>query len=156
MNKEMLLAQKNSGISWFYWITGLSLINTWTLLFWGSYNFVVWLGATQILDGTALSFYSDGNTMAMGIILSISVLVSGFFSLAGYMAQSERRWWYLAAMLMYALDTLIFLLADDYVWLWFHIFALVFIGRWYMAYRKLSEENNSELLILPDNGDAEV
>ena len=44
----------HSGANWFYWIAGLSLVNT-ILLYTGSeWVFVVGLGVTQLIDGIAI------------------------------------------------------------------------------------------------------
>ncbi|MCK4829211.1 hypothetical protein KA005_76515, partial [bacterium] len=43
--------QLKSGANWFFWIAGLSLVNTIVFLFDGSIYFVVGLGITQIVDG---------------------------------------------------------------------------------------------------------
>ena len=40
-----------SGANWFFWIAGLSLVNSLIILFSGEWSFIVGLGATQI-DGT--------------------------------------------------------------------------------------------------------
>ena len=39
-----------SGASWFFWIAGLSIINSIILLAGGQWNFIVGLGVTQIID----------------------------------------------------------------------------------------------------------
>lgn len=137
MDKDTLIALRNNGISWFYWITGLSLINTWVNIFDGWYSFIVGLGYTQFIDGLVLGFRDAGEPMIMTVFFFLSILVSGFFAFSGYMTQLDRRGWYLAAMILYAIDALVYLYIGDYVGIGFHIFALVFIYRWYVAHRHI-------------------
>lgn len=46
------------GANWFYWIAGLSIINTLIIFFNGDVNFIVGLGLTQIIDAI---FYDSPN-----------------------------------------------------------------------------------------------
>ena len=139
MDKHVLLAQRNSWISWFYWITILSLINTGTNLMEGWYSFIIGLGYTQLLEGVIMSLRDELNQVTLWIFFTMSLLISGFFALAGYMTQRGRHWWYLAAMIIYAIDALIYGYVGDYVGVGFHIFALYFISLWYKSHRQLTQ-----------------
>lgn len=140
MDKDMLLSQRNNGISWFYWITGLSLINTCINVFDGGYSFIVWLWYTQFLDAIVILFRDDGNRIAMTLVFFASLLVSGFFALSAYLTEHGKKWWYLIAMILYIIDMFVYLYVGDYVGIGFHIFALVYIYRGYVAHRQLFVE----------------
>lgn len=137
MDRDTLLTLRNNGINWFYWITGLSLINTCMNVFDGWYGFIVWLGYTQFIDGLVLFFRDEGDMMIMTIVFFISILVSGFFALAGYLTSLDKRWWYITAMVLYVIDMATYFYVQDYVGIWFHIFALYFIYRGYIAHLQL-------------------
>ena len=51
--REKLERAVSGGASWFYWIAGLSLVNSAIVLFGGQWNFIVGLGVTQIIDAIA-------------------------------------------------------------------------------------------------------
>src|SRR5574340_77246 len=46
-----LMARHLNGANWFYWIAGLSVVNSVIVLFGGAWYFLVGLGATQFVDG---------------------------------------------------------------------------------------------------------
>ena len=46
-----LLAQLKSGANWFYWIAGLSVVNSLIFAFGGHTSFIAGLGLTQLIDG---------------------------------------------------------------------------------------------------------
>ena len=49
-----------SGASWFYWIAGLSLINSFIALSGSDYGFILGLGITRIIDAFGMAFQSGG------------------------------------------------------------------------------------------------
>ena len=44
-----------SGASWFYWIAGLSIVNSLVVHLQGQWAFVIGLGITQIIDAVAIA-----------------------------------------------------------------------------------------------------
>jgi hypothetical protein len=137
MNKDILLSQRNNGISWFYWITGLSLINTLVNYSDWSYSFIVGLWYTQLIDSIALGSRDSGSLIMATALFFASLLVSGFFALSGHMTEFDKRWWYLTAMILYFIDIFIYFYLQDFVGIGFHIFALVYIYKWYIAHTEL-------------------
>ena len=51
--ETQLETQHASGANWFYWIAGLSVINSVIILAGGGWGFVVGLGITQFIDAIA-------------------------------------------------------------------------------------------------------
>ena len=133
----LLRAQRNGG-GWFFWIAGLSLINSIALATGSNMSFVVGLGATEIVDGifhqTALNF------PVVGYVLD--ALVLGLFVLLGVFARKGMVWAFVTGLVLYALDALIFvLLPDEPQWLpiGFHGYVLFCIWGGLRATRRLQQ-----------------
>ena len=52
--REAVDAQMKKGANWFFWIAGLSVVNSVILLMEGDRHFVVGLGVTQLVNAIAL------------------------------------------------------------------------------------------------------
>ena len=61
--------QFKSGADWFFWIAGLSIINSIILLAGGQWSFIVGLGITQIIDTIGLEIAKQA-----GVIGNIPML----------------------------------------------------------------------------------
>lgn len=121
--------QAHSGSDWFFWIAGLSLINSVMYALGQNVTFVVGLGATQVVDGVAGLLIEDiGPGGGKGIILVIAVVldlfIAGIFLLGGVLGRRRIRWAMIAGMVLYLLDGLILLVAQDYLGVLFHLVAL--------------------------------
>jgi hypothetical protein len=136
-----LLQALRSGANWFYWIAGLSLLNSVIQMFDSDRSFVVGLGITQVFDAVASAGAKDlgsqGGTILRGIAFALDLCVAGVFALFGWQAGKRRRWAFLVGMFLYFLDALIFLLVQDWLSLGFHAFALVGIWAGFSSLRKL-------------------
>jgi hypothetical protein len=119
------LARVRISARWFYWIAGLSLINSAVVIFGGSFHFVVGLGVTSVVDAFAKL---AGNA---GIVLDLIIngFVAGLFCLFGSCASKAQKWAFLVGMILYALDGLLLLLAHDILSVGFHAYALYCIYR---------------------------
>lgn len=126
-------AQLKSGASWFYWIAGLSLINSLIALGGFNWGFILGLGITQIFDAIASEFQSLGKVVALGLDL----VVIGLFVMFGIFANKGRSWAFIVGMILYALDSLVALLGKDWLALGFHGFALYCLFRGFSACREL-------------------
>ena len=122
-----------NGASWFYWIAGLSLINTVTLLADSQWNFPVGLGVTQIIDAIAVGLQTSFGKTPVYIALVLDILIAGVFVLFGKLANRKSNAAFILGMVIYSLDAIIILLFKDYVGFGFHVFALIFIFQGYKA-----------------------
>jgi hypothetical protein len=131
--KENLVAasQVRSGASWFYWIAALSLINSIAAFSGSSWRFIIGLGITQLLDEIGASIPSGGKA----VVLVLDVLAAGMFVGFGWFAQKGHLWAFLVGMIVFALDGLVFLLAQDWLGVGFHVFILYFLFRGFNACR---------------------
>jgi hypothetical protein len=120
--KELADLQRNiqSSAKWFYWIAGLSIINTLIIFFGGGVSFIVGLGITQLVDGIVY----EASYSAKLVALFINILISGLFVFFGYFAHKQEKWAFLTGMVLYFMDGLLFLLVEDWLSVGFHVFVL--------------------------------
>jgi hypothetical protein len=133
---ERLLKAQLGGGGWFFWIAGLSLINSIAIATGANFSFVVGLGLTAMVDGI---FHSpDLHLPVLAYIFDAFVL--GFFVLLGFFARKGKLWAFITGFVLYALDALIYaLLPESPEWLpiGFHAFVLFSIWGGMQATRKL-------------------
>ncbi|HXY15370.1 MAG TPA: hypothetical protein VEI26_12790 [Terriglobales bacterium] len=129
VSKMMAAAQARAGAKWFYWIAGLSMINSLVVLKGGNLHFVVGLGITCIVDGLAKRVGSVGSMLD----IVITGFMAAMFIVLGRFAVKTRKWAFTTGMTLYALDGLFLLLARDFLAVGFHGFALYAIYRGYVA-----------------------
>ena len=108
---------------WFWVIGYLSVINTIILATKSSVHFIFGLGITQIID--AYTFSSFDNYKLRASIFSF--LISGIFIALGYFAKANRKWAYMTGLILYSLDTSIFIYSTDWLSLAFHLVVLIAI-----------------------------
>ena len=129
-----------NGANWFYWIAGLSVVNSLISLFQGTLGFIFGLGVTRIVDVIAAMIVNEGSgpvLLIRIIALGVSMFFAGICVLFGWLANQKQGWAFLVGMVLYALDGLLFLLIQDWWDLAFHGFALFCIFQGYTALRKL-------------------
>jgi hypothetical protein len=114
-----------AGAHWFYWIAGLSVINSLVVIFGGNFHFVVGLGITSVVDVIAKHAGSAGSVLD----IVINGFVAGVFALFGYFAVQGHKWAFLVGMALYALDGMLLFGASDYLGVAFHAYALFAIYR---------------------------
>ena len=107
---ELERAIKN-GANWFYWIAGLSLINSAIALSGSGMRFILGLGVTQIIDGVAQGLDS-GAGLAVAVVLDL--LAAAVFVFFGLFANKRFTWSFIAGMILYTMDGMIFLVFRDW------------------------------------------
>src|SRR5688572_4309078 len=130
---SILEAQRaiRSSASWFWWVAGLSLVNTVAVWLDLQYGMLLGLGITQVID--ALFMYGmDGTRSAPGAIggaiHAVLVLgIAGVFVLFGLFARRGSARAFVAGMVLYAMDALIFLATGDWIAIGFHAFVLLML-----------------------------
>jgi len=127
------IAQLKSGASWFYWIAGMSLINSIAAASGSDWRFIVGLGATQIFDAVGAGFGGAGKI----VTLALDLLVVGLLVLFGIFGNKRHLWAFIVGMGLFALDTLVFLFVQDWIGVAFHVFVLFCLFRGFAACRAL-------------------
>lgn len=129
---DPLTARAQSGVTWFYWIAGLSLVNSIVAATGSTWGFMAGLGMTQMVDGFALSIGEGARFFA----LATDVLIAGMFIGLGVWA-TRSMGAYMLGMIVYALDAGLFALASDWIGLAFHGLVLFFLWGGFNARREL-------------------
>lgn len=134
------LAQLKGGANWFYWIAGLSLVNSAIFAFGGDVSFIAGLAVTQLVDGVATGISGDaGFTATKAVALLLDLIVFIVFALIGYYANKAMNAVFIGGMIIYLIDGLIWLLLGSILAFGFHIFALIMIFRGLMASREIQQ-----------------
>ena len=144
MDPDKLRARAQAGVSWFYWIAGLSVVNSISAATGSTWGFMAGLGVTQMIDGVALAIGPASKVVALGLDLLIAAMVVG---LGAWASRNSRV--YLCGMIVYALDGAIFLLARDWVGLGFHGLVIFFLWGGYMARRTLDRQVGASSAEIP-------
>ena len=126
-------AQVKSGANWFYWIAGLSLVNSISAFTGSDWRFILGLGVTQIID--AFGQHIDGAGKFVALVLDI--LAAGVLVLFGVFGNKGHLWAFIVGMVLFALDGVIFLLAQDWLGVAFHAFVLYCLFRGLQGSRAL-------------------
>jgi hypothetical protein len=132
------------GADSFLWIAGLSLINSIVTLFGGSWRFLMGLGATLFVDafaiGIARAIGSDSASIIVRIIaFIIDIGILGIFVALGILARKKHKWAFIVGIVLYGLDTLVFLIGFDIVNIVFHIFILAGLSAGLRTLKKLED-----------------
>jgi len=112
-----------AGANWFFWIAGLSMVNSIILISGANVNFPVGLGVTQVIDVLALEI--GAGAQAVGLMMN--AFVAAAFVLVGVMARKNHPWAFITGLVLYAGDALLFFLAQDWLSIAFHAWAFIAI-----------------------------
>ncbi len=133
-----LTARLNSGANWFFWIAGLSLVNTVLAALKADRRFILGLGITQVVDEIAKL---NGGIGVITVI--IDVVIAGLFILFGLKARKERKWAFVVGMVLYSLDALLSVVGVALLDVGFHVLALVYLAKGFKALKALQALNSS-------------
>jgi hypothetical protein len=130
-NKIALQNKMKNGINWFFWIAGLSIINSVIFIAGSSLNFVMGLGVTQFVDAFINLMMEDSGLTGISILhlagFGIDIMIAGIFVVFGVLGRKKHRWAVITGMVLYTLDAILLLTAGVYLGFAFHLLALVFI-----------------------------
>ncbi len=139
--KILSLRQRSlNGANWFYWVAGLSVVNSLLMNFGAPIHFVVGLGVTLVVD-IICSGIGQANPniatltkiFALGFALLLALIVWGF----GWLARRHYLVPFAIGMFLYLLDGLLFLFFQDWLPVAFHAFALYSMWLGFTASREL-------------------
>lgn len=129
--KLQLDNQVRGGFDWFFWIAGLSLINSVVYLLGENFVFFLGLGITQFVDGFMSAFaeeFGSGGNILLFIGFVIDVFIAGIFVIFGVLGRKRYKLPVIIGMILYTLDGVIVLLFQDFLSAGLHAFAL--FGIW--------------------------
>lgn len=133
-----LKSQIDSYANWFYWIAGLSLVNALATMFGSSWGFAMGLGATTILSHLGRSGISGADVSAifLAIVWTLTFGIILLFALFGIWSRRPSTTFFIVGIVLYVLDSLIFLMSGDWIGLVLHAVALFFLWGGFSAARK--------------------
>jgi hypothetical protein len=141
----------NSGARWFYWIAALSLVNSIAYLSGSNWAFMIGLGSTTLVNGIIGS--KDLGSAGKVIAFIFDVFAAGVFAGLGFLASKRLLWAYLVGIVLFALDTLLLFIRQDWIGIAFHVFAIYCIFLGFSASRKLlALQREAELATAADAG----
>ncbi len=136
----VLLHQGKNGANWFYWIAGLSVVNTLIMLVGGNFAIVFGLGTTYIggalAEGTAQNVPQDAGiarAVGFGFTVFIALIFCGF----GWLANKRFQSMYFMGMGLYLLDGLLFLPLGMWIIAASHAYAVYIMWGGFQAFRQL-------------------
>ena len=109
------------GARWFWWIAGLSLVNTVMIHSGSNVNFVIGLGFTLITDSALQNLKL--------IAFAIDAVAIGFFFGAGWFAGRGHFWAFVLGLFAYVGDALIYVIAQSWMSVAFHALAIFYMIR---------------------------
>ncbi len=151
--KLTLEARVRNGANWFFWIAGLSILNSIIHLFGGTLTFIFGLGATQFIDGFASALAKDTGSIT-GIIvqtvgLGFDIGLAGLYVVAGFLGRKRFRWVIIAGMILYILDGLLFVMAREWLSVAFHVLAILGLIGCLKAINDLSQLEQNKNIDVP-------
>ncbi|MFZ2494074.1 MAG: hypothetical protein WA208_21545 [Thermoanaerobaculia bacterium] len=138
MNSETLAVERykadqllKSTAGWFWWIGGLSIVNSALAGGGQQFTFTFGLGVSQLGD----AFLAQKSPILSLLGFFMSYGFAGLFFLLAWLSRHAPVA-LPVGIAIYSLDTLLFLLFQDWLGLGFHLFALFLIGSGYVGYKK--------------------
>lgn len=139
--REQLEQRFHNGASWFYWVAGLSLVNSVIVLFGGEWGFIFGLGITQVVDAIAATVAAEApdlTTASKLVSFGADGLIVAAVAFMGWLAHKGKQWVFVLGLALYTLDALLFLLVGDYLSLAFHGWVFFAVTSGLVACRKLA------------------
>jgi hypothetical protein len=137
---KALFETGKNGAAWFYWVAGLSLVNSIAVLIGAQFGFALGLSVTQIADGVATGLVLNGAPeYVRGIVFGFNLLVLGMVAGCGWLSQKRVLPVFALGMVLYLLDGLLFLPFGDVISIGIHGFALWCMWKGFQAYRQLAK-----------------
>ncbi|MEP6848145.1 MAG: hypothetical protein ABI999_04760 [Acidobacteriota bacterium] len=142
------IAQAKRGANWFYWIAGLSLVNSILFVTGAKLHFLAGLGLTEIVDVFVDVFVKQGLSPAFRVIsIGFDLIFVIGFALCGYYANKLFKTVFILGIIVYAFDALIVLLLGDFLMVAFHGWALYSLIRGFLACRNIAAFQRS--IVIP-------
>jgi hypothetical protein len=134
-DQEIMRDKIRSSGKWFFWISILSLVNIVFLFSGVDKIFVLGMSLPFFINAIFQGIFSIPTVF--GIIMNI--LFIGFFVLMGFLSINHYKTGFIIGLIIYFIDTLIFIVFMQWIPIAFHILALVMITRGLVSLIKLEK-----------------
>jgi hypothetical protein len=132
-----LMRQVRIGADWFFWVAGLSVLNSVLVVSGAGIRFIFGLGVTRVIDGIASG--QAGQLKMLGLVADL--VAAGVLVTFGIFARQRQTWSFITGMLLYALDGVVLVLFSDWIGVAVHAYVLF---RIYMGMQASMELNKLE------------
>ena len=133
------------GGNWFYFIAAATAINTFSHVFLqADWTLFIGLGISGFIDGIAIGAVKINPNLAglwKGLATVINLIAVSICVLFGIFARKQKSWAFIAGMIVVALDSLLFMLAQDWLAFGFHVIAVLSIRGGYNSLNQLNSIN---------------
>ena len=126
-----------AGANGFYWVAGLSLLNSILWLQGSQTTFLIGMGIIQLIDGIATGISEEIGPFIRYVAFVFDILVTLVFVVFGIFTNRKHAWAFIIGMILCGLDGLLFLLVKAWWNIGFHVFILVGITSGFTAYREI-------------------
>lgn len=133
--RQQLARGVAAGASWYFYIAGLSMVTAVVIAFGGHMHFLVGLSVTEIIATLAVN--AAVPTKVIG--LAIDAIIASVFVVFGLMANRKMGWAFVVGMALYACDTVVFAIFQEWMCVAFHAFALYCLFRGWKALGVLND-----------------
>lgn len=140
-----------SGTNWFFWIAGLTLVNSFLAISGSDTSFGLGLGVTLLVDAVSQDIVQKHANMAAGVRVfefAVDIVTVGLTALWGILGRKGQNWAIMTGGVLVVLDTLLlvliaftgggslFISIAIHVWALFGIFGAFGAGRQLTAIAK--------------------
>ncbi|MEP7156441.1 MAG: hypothetical protein ABI905_11755 [Betaproteobacteria bacterium] len=138
---SVLMTQIGSSANWFYWVAALSLVNTVVAILGSKWSFIIGLGLPQLLisEATRMRLAADPPALLIATLWGVSFAMTAFFAACGWFAGRPSIVAFIAGAALFALDSIIFLIAGDWIGVAFHAVVLYMFWKGITATREYKE-----------------
>ena len=113
------------GSSWFYWIAGLSLVSSIFVLCGANWFFVAGLATTHLIDLVMRGIAEGGPGPILKVVaFVIDFSVAALFVTLGIFSRKRQNWAFIVGIVLYGCDTLLTLIFQIWLGLFWHGWAL--------------------------------
>ena len=133
IERSQLEERTKSSALWFYSIAALSLITSIVSLSGNNWGFFASLGVTQVVDAIAVQVAQETGGAVKIVAFVFDLMAVAVFVLLGYFAAKGHTWAFIVGMVLYLLDSVVFIVAGRLLGLAFHAFVLYIIFGGYKA-----------------------
>lgn len=137
MGQDPAVALYRSRAGWFYWLAGLSLVNSILLHTGMGIQFIFGLGLTSVVDAVVLGDGAPSAGTRM-IGLGLDAVIAAVFAAFGFATiHLGWRWALWVGLVLYAVDAVLCLMAGAWIELAVHAYVLFQLGLAAVASLKL-------------------
>lgn len=125
--KAQLFSNFKSGVSWFFWLAAISVVNL-IIRFTNpesTIRFAIGFSISKYLEEKPLALF--GSIAPKTVALILSVVLIGVVVLLGFLARGRNKTAYIVGMVLYALDIIPAVMIGDLYAVIFHVIVIGFL-----------------------------